>query len=608
MLKSVVNPFTLYTICDHYYGNETKGTIYDTVTKNKTDLLSEPFSISRLKDLDIIHCQVDFLQGFFDTILPKINKKIVLCTGQFHLPQVVKSTLSKDILSHPQIVLWVSQNPIYNNSNKYLAFPYGIKHENLLEYRDILLHQNYEVKSKDVDFLPLSNLTNPCRLKLPEMQKISLSEYYKKLNNCKFIISPIGDRDDCFRHYEAIGLGTVPISNVSYFYRNIFAESMRYEESIDKMIDLITNNTSLHYIEPNRNLICTSFHEEKVRQAILPLKTNNNIASLSTWHLSGRLGNKVFQNCVINGIANYLKVRDVGYALKEETEMLGISLQEVSTVGQKDDKDLGCWIDKKSRIFKTCHGRSFMKDACAFQARQLNHKYYALQDNDECFTGNEDYKRYGESLECPYNGGAYISHVFSNDCYVSSRQYATDDLVEKLLKMSLENIPAPSNLGLLFRNSDHYYQNPFFAQYVYDSLFKSKQSRLKSNTIENDDVFILMRLGDVEEKNMERPIEEWISVISKTVSEGGRNVFISSDSMDHDRVNTVCRVFNAQKYTGTPVDTLLFGSSCAFIIADGGTYSWLLCAMAYRAKKIRYLLKTKTWHGDIFVIPEWERA
>jgi hypothetical protein len=78
--------------------------------------------------------------------------------------------------------------------------------------------------------------------------------------------------------------------------------------------------------------------------------------------------------------------------------------------------------------------------------------------------------------------------------------------------------------------------------------------------------------------------------------------------MDHDRVNTVCRVFNAKKYTGTPVDTLLFGSSCAFIIADGGTYSWLLCAMAYRAKKIRYLLKTKTWHGDIFVIPEWERA
>jgi hypothetical protein len=47
-------------------------------------------------------------------------------------------------------------------------------------------------------------------------------KYYKTMHESKYIISPDGDRPECYRHYEAIGLGTMPITQLHpHLYRHL---------------------------------------------------------------------------------------------------------------------------------------------------------------------------------------------------------------------------------------------------------------------------------------------------------------------------------------------------------------------------------------------------
>jgi hypothetical protein len=258
-LSTIINPFSLYFLCDHYYGDEAK-TYNIPIPSNKTDL-KQCNDLSTIKDGDIIHCEVNYFTEFCTTVLDTIDKKFVLTTGQWNSPQIEKSDITEKILAHKNILLWVSQNPIYDNSDKYIGFPYGIAHYNIQEYAKCLLRNLNVQKSKELLFLPINSNTNPCREKLPTLYSISSSEYYKQMMDGKFILSPIGDRDDCYRHYEAIGLGNIPVSNVKSFYNNIFLDNMIYTD-IDEMVHMLDKgSTNKEYEEPNKDLICFEYYK-----------------------------------------------------------------------------------------------------------------------------------------------------------------------------------------------------------------------------------------------------------------------------------------------------------------------------------------------------------
>lgn len=261
-LSTIINPFSLYYLCDHYYGDEIKKynipiPIHKNDLKNNKDL-------SKIKEGDIIHCQVNYFTEFCNDILDKIEVRFILTTGQWHLPQILKSNLSDKILMHKNVLIWISQNPIYDNNEKYIGFPYGISHFNIKEYAISLLNNVTCKKNKELIYLPINNNTNPSRRKLPILSTISSSNYYNQMANSKFILSPIGDRDDCYRHYEAIGLGTIPISNVNCFYKNIFTTNMIYT-NIDEMVNmLIKASINIIYKEPNKDLICFEYYKNIV--------------------------------------------------------------------------------------------------------------------------------------------------------------------------------------------------------------------------------------------------------------------------------------------------------------------------------------------------------
>ena len=52
-----------------------------------------------------------------------------------------------------------------------------------------------------------------------EHTTLSQEQYYQKLSNYKFVISPLGSGFDCYRHWESFYLGSIPITTQSPIYK-----------------------------------------------------------------------------------------------------------------------------------------------------------------------------------------------------------------------------------------------------------------------------------------------------------------------------------------------------------------------------------------------------
>lgn len=74
VFSTIINPFSLYYLCDHYYGDEIeKYNFLIPITINKNNLIKNK-DLSKIKEGDIIHCQVNFFSEFCNEILDKIEK------------------------------------------------------------------------------------------------------------------------------------------------------------------------------------------------------------------------------------------------------------------------------------------------------------------------------------------------------------------------------------------------------------------------------------------------------------------------------------------------------------------------------------------------------
>ncbi len=76
--------------------------------------------------------------------------------------------------------------------------------------------------------------------------------------------------------------------------------------------------------------------------------------------------------------------------------------------------DLGCWKDTWDRhLTGSNQGRPHTKETCGEKAKALGHKYFSVQDGNECYTGNDQYDRYGRAEgDCPPGGGPWKAHTW----------------------------------------------------------------------------------------------------------------------------------------------------------------------------------------------------
>jgi len=270
MSTEIVTPFLGYYLCDHYVGRENM----KLVKPEATDMLRVgTISVDAVRPFDKIYVQVDFFDWFFHFVFNRIKVPFVLITGQYEFPQLTRSPLTDTVLQSKLLVAWFSQNPIadYSGHQKYHAFPYGII--NHKEYAEAYRAYNRAGANKPVNvgLLHINPVTNPHRHELrPTPGRLPCKEFYEQLQQCKYVISPAGDRDDCYRHYEAIGLGCIPISNVGRQYVELFGDNMCYAESVRDMDKLLDNKGAqsqleMAWHEPCRDLVLVDYWIKRVQ-------------------------------------------------------------------------------------------------------------------------------------------------------------------------------------------------------------------------------------------------------------------------------------------------------------------------------------------------------
>lgn len=286
----IINPAIPYILCDHFLSKELdvnydKGLHIINFMSNANDLLQNK-NYEDIKNLDIITIHMPCIEFFCKFIFPIIVKKnirIIIITASYEIYDVDLYKY-KWLLTHPCILLWISHDPIFSGHPKFMLLPFGLNQLYVHKYIDYvkLLHNNEAAPIKNTlvvnqystvhNHLPINHI----RRKYPIFgeksgRRLPYNEYLEKIATAKFMISTSGDRPDCFRHYECIGLDTLPISDITPNYIEIFGSDMIFSKPQSMKIIVKTNNININYHIPNKDILTVAYWIYKINNRITEL-------------------------------------------------------------------------------------------------------------------------------------------------------------------------------------------------------------------------------------------------------------------------------------------------------------------------------------------------
>lgn len=121
----------------------------------------------------------------------------------------------------------------------------------------------------------------------------------------------------------------------------------------------------------------------------------------------------------------------------------------------------------------------------------------------------------------------------------------------------------------------------------------------------NNDCYIHARLGDVIYLNA--GIKYYEIVLGK-LSPPPDNIFISSDTIEHEICQILISKYGAIVVDGDEVETIQFATTCKYMILSNGTFSSVMGYLNYTdGAEIYYPEVRENWHGDIFCIEGWNK-
>lgn len=217
-----------------------KGNIVSLSNNYTTVHVSQELTKNRVNDVrpyDTIYTNIWGLNAFVRTVLPKLkSNNIVLITGRWWYKKNQSMSHKVDIktetalLKSKRIVKIFTHNmdTYYHNTDhpKFGIWPFGIQNFAYKKnetapveiYQEAFWKHYYNATNKTRGVMrgPITKSTNPtARQDIPTGPKLPVAEFYEEVARHKFILSPQGDRPECYRHYEALGLGTIPITDLS---------------------------------------------------------------------------------------------------------------------------------------------------------------------------------------------------------------------------------------------------------------------------------------------------------------------------------------------------------------------------------------------------------
>lgn len=307
LLPFFINPFSPTLLCDWHYSSGEPDTWKGDVTWSQiaTNPLTRENAGLLVEPCESVCVDIAVFEPFVAEILPLIKVKVLLFTHRWNLPQLNRTHSTDLVRRHPNVAHWFAQNPAYVEEGTYSAFPYGLEPVSLPEFGDAFLdyhddttirqqyqqqhqqeqhHQQQQQhqhqrqgskyrKSSTIQHLHVSD-THPSREKLIAIQEgrgqqdpLDVRQYYTEIAATRFLISPHGDRPDCYRHWEAIGLGAVPIANIDRaLYGPMFGRDMVYVDGADEMIALLDDPSTLDslYRPPQSHRVLTRYWTRRV--------------------------------------------------------------------------------------------------------------------------------------------------------------------------------------------------------------------------------------------------------------------------------------------------------------------------------------------------------
>jgi len=211
-------------------------------------------NISQLSENDTIYVLHTRLRHFVEQLkLEELLVDIVVVSGQWAKVTPNEQEDIDYVVAHPRVISWFIQNlDVYGGNNysnatrlikrhpKVNPFPYGIQER---PYKGQKPKQLFMEQYKDAFLMALNRdaedgnmsattavpriyaghiRSSESRKEMETSEKLERPQFYAALSQHDYVLSPDGDRPECYRHYEALGLGTVPLTQLDFHVHRHF--------------------------------------------------------------------------------------------------------------------------------------------------------------------------------------------------------------------------------------------------------------------------------------------------------------------------------------------------------------------------------------------------
>lgn len=196
--------------------------------------------LSQLRENDTLYVTHARLGHFAEQLRAEgLGADVVVLSGQWSKVAPARREDADYVAGHPRVVRWFVQNAdVYGNGTGpgrgrgVEPFPYGVQERPhmkqkpaqlwLTQYRDAFLEalrrdargHNASATAPRIYAGYLRSLGTRAGMDVEVTAKLDRSGFYAALSRHDYVLSPDGDRPECYRHYEALGLGTAPLTQL----------------------------------------------------------------------------------------------------------------------------------------------------------------------------------------------------------------------------------------------------------------------------------------------------------------------------------------------------------------------------------------------------------
>lgn len=241
-------------MCDHIYDPRTSKWAWPTKPEGVR------FNPKNVKAGDIIFARD--IPAFFKEMHPKIHHPYVLVThGEFR-DTCAESDL--EYLDDNKVIAWFGIHPCKGWHMKYYPIPLGLKQapkpftqQKKKELNQFLKTLRETTPKTKLLYMNFEDERNPERMKLRKLlskksfvtvpeKRLPFNEFLEEMAEHKFALSPRGWGPDCYRTWEALFVGTIPIVRRGVYKQIVPTRGPKTKQS---QLDLLYKNLPILVID-----------------------------------------------------------------------------------------------------------------------------------------------------------------------------------------------------------------------------------------------------------------------------------------------------------------------------------------------------------------------